>query len=243
MRPKSIMDEANKKFNWFQYRKRYEVTCDEYPRDMYEVCRFRFQYRKRYEVTCDWVTVIRTYLDDGFQYRKRYEVTCDTARAVARTFRRVRFNTASGMRSHATGRKSPSGLRFYRFNTASGMRSHATCSKWATPQSSSLGFNTASGMRSHATPSRVQTRGPLSRFNTASGMRSHVTGCESVEAGTCNAGFNTASGMRSHVTIKCFSEKEEAKEFQYRKRYEVTCDCQDATRGYSNYGVSIPQAV
>ena len=36
----------------FQYRKRYEVTCDE--RINYDtISGHRFQYRKRYEVTCD----------------------------------------------------------------------------------------------------------------------------------------------------------------------------------------------
>ena len=39
----------------------------------------RFQYRKRYEVTCD-VPLARVLLVAvlGFQYRKRYEVTCDS---------------------------------------------------------------------------------------------------------------------------------------------------------------------
>ena len=37
-----------------------------------------FQYRKRYEVTCDVnVEVPPAALPDLFQYRKRYEVTCD----------------------------------------------------------------------------------------------------------------------------------------------------------------------
>ena len=37
----------------FQYRKRYEVTCDRLKaRTAYSLF-FKFQYRKRYEVTCD----------------------------------------------------------------------------------------------------------------------------------------------------------------------------------------------
>ena len=98
----TIMDEANKKFNWmFQYRKRYEVTCDMIPKSLVSSGNL-FQYRKRYEVTCDinstlrigkrcWsfntasgmrshVTayVVATETDVAmFQYRKRYEVTCD----------------------------------------------------------------------------------------------------------------------------------------------------------------------
>ena len=37
-------------------------------------------------------------------------------------------------------------------------------------------------------------------------------------------GFNTASGMRSHVTRKFNDKRSLGKAFQYRKRYEVTCD-------------------
>ena len=38
----------------------------------------RFQYRKRYEVTCDsLVQCAGSWKDFKFQYRKRYEVTCD----------------------------------------------------------------------------------------------------------------------------------------------------------------------
>ena len=40
-----------------------------------------FQYRKRYEVTCDAEHVLDTIPDTfAFQYRKRYEVTCDWKR-------------------------------------------------------------------------------------------------------------------------------------------------------------------
>ena len=37
-----------------------------------------------------------------FQYRKRYEVTCDDGRGKGSVELLVRFNTASGMRSHVT---------------------------------------------------------------------------------------------------------------------------------------------
>ena len=37
-------------------------------------------------------------------------------------------------------------------------------------------------------------------------------------------GFNTASGMRSHVTREFVNGAKFDYEFQYRKRYEVTCD-------------------
>ena len=37
-----------------------------------------FQYRKRYEVTCDSFLAVHISSIIWFQYRKRYEVTCDT---------------------------------------------------------------------------------------------------------------------------------------------------------------------
>ena len=44
-----------------------------------------------------------------------------------------------------------------------------------------------------------------------------------------DAGFNTASGMRSHVTVNAVEEEWVTEEFQYRKRYEVTCDITEST--------------
>ena len=38
----------------FQYRKRYEVTCDDILRNITNSPSTAFQYRKRYEVTCDY---------------------------------------------------------------------------------------------------------------------------------------------------------------------------------------------
>ena len=64
--------------NTFQYRKRYEVTCDRKFPTSYSWCMITFQYRKRYEVTCDYtVNGLATEIAELFQYRKRYEVTCD----------------------------------------------------------------------------------------------------------------------------------------------------------------------
>ena len=40
----------------FQYRKRYEVTCDFCAGNFLNLFLFPFQYRKRYEVTCDSVS-------------------------------------------------------------------------------------------------------------------------------------------------------------------------------------------
>ena len=39
----------------------------------------KFQYRKRYEVTCDLQVKDSVGGPYGFQYRKRYEVTCDSS--------------------------------------------------------------------------------------------------------------------------------------------------------------------
>ena len=61
-----------------------------------------FQYRKRYEVTCDMALINANDAVALFQYRKRYEVTCDAANAVPGRRSAAGFNTASGMRSHVT---------------------------------------------------------------------------------------------------------------------------------------------
>ena len=62
----------------FQYRKRYEVTCDKFD-GVSCIAEISFQYRKRYEVTCDGVCSCKHVHSRGsFQYRKRYEVTCDS---------------------------------------------------------------------------------------------------------------------------------------------------------------------
>ena len=87
----------------FQYRKRYEVTCDscEWFGGTYDL--LLFQYRKRYEVTCDGYYAYQRYSNSKFQYRKRYEVTCDLMKTFEKGKMLNGFNTASGMRSHATG--------------------------------------------------------------------------------------------------------------------------------------------
>ena len=41
-----------------------------------------FQYRKRYEITCDQKGETLEELPAEFQYRKRYEITCDSLGAV-----------------------------------------------------------------------------------------------------------------------------------------------------------------
>ena len=113
---------------------------------------------------------------EKFQYRKRYEVTCDPGLISRITPTEYSFNTASGMRSHATGvSRSYCRNDTNSFNTASGMRSHAT-RQTELDKMMLGGFNTASGMRSHATTRQiVQSACRCRRFNTASGMRSHAT--------------------------------------------------------------------
>ena len=65
-----------------------------------------FQYRKRYEITCDLhgADLSGANLSE-FQYRKRYEITCDRITGSAVSSSCASFNTASGMRSHVTQRK------------------------------------------------------------------------------------------------------------------------------------------
>ena len=41
----------------FQYRKRYEITCDDHDQNAVNREREWFQYRKRYEITCDHADV------------------------------------------------------------------------------------------------------------------------------------------------------------------------------------------
>ena len=44
-------------FDLFQYRKRYEITCDQTTKDLSGLSLRGFQYRKRYEITCDGVKI------------------------------------------------------------------------------------------------------------------------------------------------------------------------------------------
>ena len=104
------------------------------------------------------------------------------------------------------------------------MRSHVT-SRCPTLRTSPKSFNTASGMRSHVT--RIGNDGQDRRrigFNTASGMRSHVTHTPDKREIQILTSFNTASGMRSHVTYRARIVEQSSEAFQYRKRYEITCD-------------------
>ena len=54
-------------------------------------------------------------------------------------------------------------------------------------------------------------------------MRSHVTQ-QQEQLSALVPSFNTASGMRSHVTSLSLATRTASRLFQYRKRYEITCD-------------------
>ena len=87
----------------------------------------KFQYRKRYEITCDENPIMDSRPLSEFQYRKRYEITCDIAIGVGGYYAYQSFNTASGMRSHVTRMwETGQEMNLAGFNTASGMRSHVT---------------------------------------------------------------------------------------------------------------------
>ena len=75
------------------------------------------------------------------------------------------------------------------------------------------------------------------------GMRSHATEGIIVLTAVIVCRFNTASGMRSHVTVRLYDTWEWKERFQYRKRYEITCDTVSAELGVEIPFVSIPQAV
>ena len=99
----------------FQYRKRYEITCDlrglarrkkwssfntasgmrsHVTNHMLQVKKQLdgFQYRKRYEITCDAKDVKwKSRFVWLFQYRKRYEITCDCAEESTRVKNIIKF--------------------------------------------------------------------------------------------------------------------------------------------------------
>ena len=72
----------------FQYRKRYEITCDFTDIGGSEA-KVKFQYRKRYEITCDMDMKLVSAVKRKFQYRKRYEITCDGQEVHRACCRRV----------------------------------------------------------------------------------------------------------------------------------------------------------
>ena len=155
----------------------------------------KFQYRKRYEVYCNNSNSAIPSLGKRFNTASGMRSIAIGGRSVARR-EHEGFNTASGMRSIAIP-DSGSYLHYLRgfqyrkryevycnivlyhllnhvsvcFNTASGMRSiairYATTVQWTL-----LSFNTASGMRSIAIYIVSRLVASAERFNTASGMRS-----------------------------------------------------------------------
>ena len=99
----------------FQYRKRYEITCDLIVDSIISINHLMFQYRKRYEITWDLMrglpgtgkssfntaSGMRSHVtcksdeeraeSDAFQYRKRYEITCDQSRARRCRYQLLKF--------------------------------------------------------------------------------------------------------------------------------------------------------
>ena len=87
----------------FQYRKRYEITCDLRSSSVFiiEDDGFNTASGMRSHVTQQIAPQMQQ--AQAFQYRKRYEITCDRNVYRVSCDQDVRFNTASGMRSHVTG--------------------------------------------------------------------------------------------------------------------------------------------
>ena len=61
----------------FQYRKRYEITCDQSSKSFLGICwrGFNTASGMRSHVTQHMISLMST--PTVFQYRKRYEITCD----------------------------------------------------------------------------------------------------------------------------------------------------------------------
>ena len=135
------------------------------------------------------------------------------------------FNTASGMRSHVTtmlvSDSDTNGTRFQyrkRYEITCDVQRHRGVVR-------GLCVSIPQAVWDHMWPMfSTLPRRRLSGFNTASGMRSHVTSRAKASTDDVCSRFNTASGMRSHVTAVRDTLKEVYSKFQYRKRYEITCD-------------------
>ena len=97
-------------------------------------------------------------------------------------------------------------------------------------------------MRSHVTLIRAEKKVIYRSFNTASGMRSHVTKSMlrlSASSGT----FQYRKRYEITCDKKDQGEKKKQAVFQYRKRYEITCDETPLLEKFVVQAVSIPQAV
>ena len=159
-----------------------------------------FQYRKRYEITCDtcishdkicnkcvsipqavwdhmWLQKILHMATPArvFQYRKRYEITCDKAITKAKGQLNTSFNTASGMRSHVTWIFGTLPRNIFSFQYRK--RYEITCDYTLIV----LPFH-------------------RSRVSIPQAVWDHMWLSFEIVAGEFLFCFNTASGMRSHVT-------------------------------------------
>ena len=237
----------------FQYRKRYEVTCDSLASTGGEIVSM-FQYRKRYEVTYDFT--ISTFIDKDtlvsipqavwghmwrscetsfevmmtFQYRKRYEVTCDPL-SDCQASRSSLVSIPQAVWGHMWPEES---LILHhilpRFNTASGMRSHVTMTARMmrfTSRVVSIPQAVWGHMWLASTNSYIYVSCPVSIPQAVWG---HMWLWAERGSNSGWSSFNTASGMRSHVTSTAEDRSKWIFMFQYRKRYEVTCDLSSSTK-------------
>ena len=182
----------------FQYRKRYEITCDFKLSNWHRflVLGFNTASGMRSHVTKKPKNILAD--SSPFQYRKRYEITCDHGMVSQQTCRCV-VSIPQAVWDHMW-LSSP-------FN-----RIELTLFQYRKRYEITCDINVRMESSSH------------SSFNTASGMRSHVTGYYSISKCQNPEGFQ----YRKRYEITCDQQSAGLKildrKFQYRKRYEITCD-------------------
>ena len=225
----------------FQYRKRYEITCDSrsladwlndelvsIPQAVWDHMwrpssgRSRttlrtFQYRKRYEITCDLMMLNPSVRDVKFQYRKRYEITCDAKVNWDRAFL-SRVSIPQAVWDHMwRGRSRAARLPPRCFNTASGMRSHVTHEVELRLIGDAVSIPQAVWDHMWLEDERDEEHAVLVSIPQA--VWDHM--------------WPSKNGCICHVMLS----------FQYRKRYEITCDNALRKCKVGDVFVSIPQAV
>ena len=137
---------------------------------------------------------------EEFQYRKRYEVTCDDTNISANSALVQYVSIPQAVWGH--------------------MWHWKDVIKMAEQKS----FNTASGMRSHVTKLKGDEEMSKDKVSIPQAVWGHMWRRRRMSASSRISSFNTASGMRSHVTRRDGLYGYQTFVFQYRKRYEVTCD-------------------
>ena len=160
-----------------------------------------FQYRKRYEITCDskktWLGKVNMWSFNTAS-GMRSHVTADRVELRGRAFG---FNTASGMRSHVTKQWSCIRANRRSFNTASGMRSHVT-GEWSPFDTWILYVSIPQAVWDHMW--RLKTiinKTGRAKVSIPQAVWDHMWLLRCLPFPTWyTLSFNTASGMRSHVT-------------------------------------------